>query len=139
MNSALLGFLENAALGTLSIGISSSEVVSHIGVAVTRAATDSSAEVWKYGPLQLTVENGKLRALKLNCLDRSPLPSSLREFEVPSPETTLYALIDVLDEHGIGWELDPTYTFGRQLCVRTNGNVRAYFDLDHRELQSLQA
>lgn len=138
MTSALVRFLGSAALGVLRVGMAPSDIVSYVGCAFARTGGDGSAEIWKYGPLQLTIENGKLGALKLNCLERSPLPMPLHEIEVPPGETTLYAFIDMLDENGVGWEIDTTYSFDRQLCIRTEGGVRAYFDLDHRELQSIQ-
>lgn len=138
MNPAFLQFLSSAVLGELRIGISCAEVVSQMGPAVARSVTDKGGEIWKYGPLQLTIANDKLKALKLDCLERSSLPTPLQHVEVLPAETPLYAFIDMLDDHGIGWEIDPAYSFDRQLCIRTEGRVRAYFDLDHRELQSIQ-
>ena len=138
MTSALARFLSSAALGGLRVGISCSEIVGQMGPAFARSVADEGTEIWKYGPLQLTIKNGKLGALGLDCLERSPLPTPLQEVEMLPPETTLYTFIDMLDEHGIDWEIDPTYSFGRQLCMRTEGGVRTYFDLDHRELQSME-
>jgi hypothetical protein len=107
-------------------------------VRAQRDRRGGGAEIWKYGPLQPTIANDKLEALKLDCLERNPLPTPLQHVEVLPTETPLYAFIDMLDDHGIDWEIDPAYSFDRQLCIRTERRVRAYFDLDHRELQSIQ-
>jgi hypothetical protein len=139
MTNILEVFLGTSTLGVLRIGSASSSVESWLGITVARTSGDDGVEIWKYGPLQLTVASGELRSIRLDCLDRTEVPAPLQELEILTPDTTPYALVDALDQCGIAWEIDPAHSFDRQLCIRTEGGVRAYFDVDHRELQSLQA
>jgi hypothetical protein len=139
MISTLLQFLASSVLGPLRVGITASKVVEQLGTAFERSVADDGTEIWKYGPLQITLANANLVAVKLDCLAGGALPPPLQDIAIPSPDTTAYAFIDLLDETGVGWEIDSALSFDRQLCILTEGGVRIYFDLDHRELQSLQA
>ena len=139
MTPPVVEFFRSATLGRLRVGISASDIERHLGTAFSRTTYEVDTEVWKYGPLQLTILEGKLHRLKLDCLDESRLPHVLQNVVVPSAKTTVYSLIDMLEEHDIDWQIDPAHSFERQLCLLTASGVRAYFDLDHCELQSLQA
>jgi hypothetical protein len=138
MNSVLMQFLSSATLGALKVGLPSDQVVRQLGLAWDTSEPSGGAVIWKYGPLQVTVKDGRILRLLLSCLDQSPLPVALDEVTVPPPDTTLYAFLALLDEHDVPWQVDPKYTFDRQLCILTGGGVRAHFDLDRRDLQSLQ-
>lgn len=134
----LIQFLSSATLGALKVGLSSDELVRELGPAWDTSKPSGGAVIWKYGALQVTIKDGRILQLLLSCLDRSPLPASLDEVTVPPPETTLYAFLELLDEHDVSWQVDPKFSFDRQLCILTGGGVRAYFDLDRPKLHSLQ-
>ena len=140
MSDVLARFLASATLGVLRVGLPSGDLVELLGSALARHTVEGSErEVWKYGPLELTVANNRVAALKIAILDRLPLPTPLEDVALPIPEIPLYDFIQCLEDSGVGWEIDSAYTHDRQLCILTNGGVRGFFDLDHRELQSLQA
>src|SRR5262245_16388501 len=109
MTPGVVVFLRSGTLGALRLGASSSDVERELGLAFSRSRSDTRTEIWKYGPLQVTVVNGKVSRLTLSCLDQSPLPAVLRDVTVPSPKTTVYSIIDMLDEHDISWQIDQTY------------------------------
>jgi len=138
MNAKIVQFLRGAALGDLRIGLSASEVTRALGSSLARCQVGPTSEIVKYGPLEITIDDGKVGRLKLSCLESAVLPGPLQEIAVPPAETTLYEFLEDLEKHQIGWEIDATYTFGRQLCIQTEAGARAYFDLDNRELQSIQ-
>lgn len=138
MSDVLIHFLSTASLGGLKVGLSSDELVRELGPAWDTSKPIGGAVIWKYGALQVTIKDGRILQLLLSCLDRSPLPTSLDEVAVPPRDMTLYAFLELLDEHDVSWQVDPKSSFDRQLCILTGGGVRAYFDLDRRTFHSLQ-
>jgi len=136
--SELAQLLKIGALGALHRGAGPSEIQVWLGVPLARYVNDVGVEIWKYGPLQLTIARDRLKAFKLESSGSEPLPATLQKLDIPTSQLTPYDFIILLDGFDVSWQVDGERSFDRQLCLRTEGGVRAFFDLERRELQSLQ-
>lgn len=53
-------------------------------------------------------------------------------------DTSLYEILEQLDEAGLTWEIDQRLTFERQLTLRVEKICELVFDLERRELQAVR-
>lgn len=139
MKTHLDRFLATGGIDKVRLDVSAGDVAHFLGPPADRSLLEEEGhEIWKYGPLEVTIFNGRVVSLTLTSLAVSDLPKVIDDISVPPPQTTLYQFVADLDEAGVVWEIDSSYSFERQVCIRTGGGVRAFFDLDHREFQSMQ-
>ena len=138
MNSHFLQFLATGVLGgNLRPGAPVSAVEKLLGTAFARYTdTGSAVEIWRYGPLQITISPHTVMRYKIGITERDSLPRPLAAIALPSPELTPYELFEALNGAAIAWEVYPKLSFDRQLCILVESRVQVHFDLDRRELQS---
>lgn len=141
MNTLIGEFLLTGQFGPLCIGAPAQGIVDLLGEAPSLGLVRKSttAQVWKFGPVEMTVISDTVQGIKLCCFDPpNQLPQALGGFDLPGPETTLYEMIGLLNDIQANWTVFSKYTFDRQLCIRASSSVLALFDLDHLELQQLR-
>lgn len=136
MTDLFVMFLRTAKLDVLELGMPPEGVASFLG-SPTQQARSGAGNVWRYGPVELTLGMNGVTRIKLNLLTEDPPPVAIKALVLPSGKT-IDELLSILGDLDISWQVDVIHTFDRQLCIQTEAGVRVFVDLDQRELQSAQ-
>jgi hypothetical protein len=132
-------FLKTGELGCIVIGAYRKNIESILGNPELYAKVRPNIDIWKYGDLELTFDEGKITRIKISLEEITPqLPTQLvKEKWLVNRLIQIENLLDIIDRNKISWQVYTEFSFDRQLCLITEGNVCLFLDLDRREFQSM--
>jgi hypothetical protein len=134
MTSSFITFLDTGEFPGLTKPITIESMVAELGPPEDTVRLDTSW-LYKYQAAQFILNDDGAVGLYIYFpmlelgmpIDISPL----------SITTTLYELIELLNDGSIMWEIDQEHSFGDQVSVKTDGDVCILFSLSYLKLNKI--
>jgi hypothetical protein len=121
-------FLTTGCLDRIEIGTDQQAVAEILG-RPTETGRNRRTEFWKYGALQIFLENCRVCFIGIYFRDGSlAFPARLCSGGwQPSPSTTLDEFQTLLQQLQVPYEISPQLTFGDQIGLKLSSDVTAIF------------
>lgn len=140
MDSLLLNFLSDGALGDLKIDMDADDAQSILGAYEDIGYIDKTHFILKYNDLQLTFnKDGKLKLICIYSHDgKARLPESLALEGDNMQVGNLKSVRDELDARSIPARIDTSLTFEGQSCLDVGPGVKVIHGQPEDEIDTIQ-